>query len=130
MVLKYYSLGQVLGISGPHPVYCSYGNPSWASSDPDVWQTAWNGWWDTPVNDANDSPNYDLANEIARAIEFAISLSGRPRGRPVRQDIVRAITPAFAIDDLVLVGMLHMLSQIEVYTAALRTKGWDVTETG
>ena len=82
------------------------------------------------MNDANDSPNYDLANEIARAIEFAISLSGRPRGRPVRQDIVRAITPAFAIDDLVLVGMLHMLSQIEVYTAALRTEGWDVTETG
>lgn len=76
--------------------------------------------WYELVNDAISPQTYDLEHEIARAIEFAATLAGRPHGRPSRQDVVEAIALAFAIDDLVLVGSLHMLSQIDVYAAALR----------
>lgn len=72
------------------------------------------------LNDESDSGTYDLDYEVARAITFAASLSGRPHGYPSPLDIEEAIAAAFAIDDLVLVGTLHMLSQIDVYTAALR----------
>lgn len=77
------------------------------------------------LNDTEEPRTYDLNHEVVRAIEFALVLSGRPRGRPTGLDISRAIASAFAIDDLVLVGTLHMLSQIDVYTATLRTEPFD-----
>lgn len=75
------------------------------------------------LNDTDDARTYDLKHEIVRAIEFALMFSGRPRARPTCHDVSQAITAAFAMDDLVLVGTLHMLSQIDVYTEALRSEG-------
>jgi len=77
------------------------------------------------VKDAISPPTYDLEHEIARAIAFAAALAGQPAGRLRHQDIVKAIAVAFTTDDLVLVGSLHMLSQIDVYAAALRGQPHD-----
>ncbi len=78
--------------------------------------------WYIPLNDASPSQTYDLAYEVARAIEFATSLARRPVRCARHQDIADAIASAFALDDLVLVGTLHMLSQIHVYTATIRNE--------
>lgn len=75
------------------------------------------------LNDTDESRTYDLHHEIVRAIGFALTVSGHPRARPTCDEISQAIAPAFAMDDLVLVGTLHMLTQIDVYTEALRRKG-------
>jgi len=77
------------------------------------------------LNDTDETRTYDLKHEVVRAIEFALVLAGRPRARPTCLDISRAIAPAFAIDDLMLVGTLHMLSQLDVYTEALRGEPFD-----
>lgn len=74
------------------------------------------------MNDPNPARPYNLDSEIVRAIEFAASTAGRPGLFPSRDEIVKAIAPAFALNDLVLVGTLHMLSEIDVYTAALRNE--------
>lgn len=75
------------------------------------------------LNDTDESRTYDLDHEIIRAIGFVRRVSGLPRARPTCDEISQAIAPAFAMDDLVLVGTLHMLSQIDVYTEALRREG-------
>ncbi len=77
--------------------------------------------WCDSLNDPNLAHSYNLDTEIVRAIEFAAETAGRPGQFPSRDDIIKAVAPAFALDDLVLVGTLHMLSQIDVYTEALRS---------
>lgn len=73
----------------------------------------------------NTAQTYDLEYEVARAIEFATSLAGRPVRCARHEDIANAIASAFSLDDLVLVGTLHMLSQIDVYTATMRNESPD-----
>ena len=75
------------------------------------------------LNDTDESRTYDLRHEVVRAIGFALTVCGHPRARPTCVEISQAIAPAFAMDDLVLVGTLHMLNQIDVYTDALRREG-------
>lgn len=75
------------------------------------------------LNDPGESRTYDLHHEIVRAVGFALAVSGQPHARPTCVALSLAIAPAFAMDDLVLVGTLHMLSQIDVYTDALRREG-------